>query len=571
MIVDLSCDQRLGRYQVVSHLATGGMGQLLLARQTGANAVARLFVLKTIRHKHSRDDRFMSMFLDEATIAATLHHQNIAQIYGLEQVGDTYFMVMEHVEGENLGAVIQQTLRRGWNVPLELALAIVGGVAAGLDHAHGRRDKHGQSLRIVHRDVSPGNIVIGFDGSVKLLDFGIAIAEGRTTTTATGSIKGKSGYMSPEQCAGMPLDHRTDIFALGVCLYELTTLRRAFDGVDPFERMKRITRGDVIPPSMVVPEYPAELEAIVMTALAPNRAERYQTANDLIDALDAFAAHAELTGSNLALSRFMRGLFGGENELVAADGVERSRPAADLEVSFDVSTAPLDDVAVPAPQLEDDDDDRTTRFVGAAAPAKRPNRSALHAWLPACTAVALGMAIPTVEHRIGSAVADEDPSGAANARPGARGTSEANPPRASAVNGNPTSATEAGPGVGVAHARPSRAVDVPESPATPKRAALPVKTVELRVSTTPADATVLLDGRRLGRTPYAGTVTAAPGTHVVKIRRRGRATTTLDIELTHDIRLDVVLRRNTAELPARDMLGEKSTPARFPTAAQIAE
>jgi serine/threonine-protein kinase len=299
---------------VISHLATGGMAQIYLARQSGLGAFERHVVLKTILRERASDERFVTMFLDEAKLAATLNHQNVAQVYEVDQADGAYFMAMEYVHGENARAILEHTIKRGWTIPLELALMIVSGAAAGLHHAHERRGKQGQPLNIVHRDISPANIMVGFDGSVKVLDFGIAKAEERVTKTVGGMIKGKYGYMSPEQCKGKPIDRRSDIFALGICLYELTTLRRAFKGNDDFETMKRIVGGDVIMPSVAVAGYPRELEAIILTALASDPGARFQTAQEMIEAIDAFAVRSKLTGSSTALGRFMTQLFGSKRE-----------------------------------------------------------------------------------------------------------------------------------------------------------------------------------------------------------------------------------------------------------------
>jgi eukaryotic-like serine/threonine-protein kinase len=250
------------------------------------------------------------------------------------------------VHGENARAILETTIRRGWTVPLELAVMIVSGAAAGLHHAHERHGKQGQPLNIVHRDVSPANIMVGYDGSVKVLDFGIAKAEERATKTVGGTIKGKYGYMSPEQCKGKPIDRRSDIFALGICLYELTTLRRAFKGNDDFETMKRIVAGDVIMPSVAVPGYPRELEAIILTALAGDPNARFQTAQEMIEAIDAFAVRAKLTGSNTALGRFMVQLFGSKREpwvTDPADATQLTPPAAHDTDNGDEKTAIMAD------------------------------------------------------------------------------------------------------------------------------------------------------------------------------------------------------------------------------------
>ncbi|HSD88745.1 MAG TPA: serine/threonine-protein kinase [Kofleriaceae bacterium] len=339
---------RVGRYEVLTHLATGGMAQIYLARQTGLGAFERHVVLKTILRERATDQRFVTMFLDEAKLAATLNHQNIAQVYEVDQADGAYFMAMEYVHGENARAILETTLRRGWTIPLELAVMIVSGAAAGLHHAHERRGKGGQPLNIVHRDVSPANIMVGYDGSVKVLDFGIAKAEERATKTVGGTIKGKYGYMSPEQCKGKPIDRRSDIFALGICLYELTTLRRAFKGNDDFETMKRIVAGDVLLPTVAVPGYPRELEAIVLTAMANDPNARFQTGQEMIEALDAFAVRAKLTGSNTAMGRFMVQLFGSKKEpwVEAPNSPERTQitdSESDADPDLDEKTMLMED------------------------------------------------------------------------------------------------------------------------------------------------------------------------------------------------------------------------------------
>ncbi len=323
---------RVGRYEVITHLATGGMAQIYLARQSGLGSFERHVVLKTILRERASDQRFVTMFLDEAKLAATLNHQNVAQVYEVDQADGAYFMAMEYVHGENARAILETALRRNWTIPLELAVMIISGSAAGLHHAHERRGKQGQPLNIVHRDVSPANIMVGYDGSVKVLDFGIAKAEERATKTVGGTIKGKYGYMSPEQCKGKTIDRRSDIFALGICLYELTTLRRAFKGNDDFETMKRIVSGDVVLPSIAVPGYPRELEAIVLTAMANDPQARFQTAQELIEALDAFAVRAKLTGSNAAMGRFMSQLFGSKKE-PWVEGARNVQPGDHTEIT----------------------------------------------------------------------------------------------------------------------------------------------------------------------------------------------------------------------------------------------
>ncbi|HEX8108158.1 MAG TPA: serine/threonine-protein kinase, partial [Kofleriaceae bacterium] len=341
---------RIGRYEVISHLATGGMAQIYLARQTGLGSFERHVVLKTILRERAADQRFVTMFLDEAKLAATLNHQNVAQVYEVDHADGAYFMAMEYVHGENTRAILETTIRRGWTIPLELGVMIISGAAAGLHHAHERRGKNGQPLQIVHRDVSPANVMVGYDGSIKVLDFGIAKAEERATKTIGGTIKGKYGYMSPEQCKGKPIDRRSDIFALGIVLYELSTLRRAFKGNDDFETMKRIVAGDLVLPSTLVPGFPRELEAIILTALASDPGARFQTAQELIEALDAFTVRAKLTGSNTAMSRFMGQLFGTKREPWIDTGLQSTDHT--LVTPAEIS------------ELDDDDNDETLVVTG---------------------------------------------------------------------------------------------------------------------------------------------------------------------------------------------------------------
>ena len=325
------------------------MAQIYLARQTGLGSFERHVVLKTIVRERASDQRFVTMFLDEAKLAATLNHQNVAQVYEVDQADGAYFMAMEYVHGENTRAILETTLRRGWTIPLELAVMIISGAAAGLHHAHERRGKNGQPLNIVHRDVSPANIMVGYDGSVKMLDFGIAKAEERATKTIGGTIKGKYGYMSPEQCKGKPVDRRSDIFALGIVLYELATLRRAFKGNDDFDTMKRIVAGDLVLPSAIVPGFPRELEAIILTALANDANARFQTGQEMIEALDAFTVRARLTGSNTAMGRFMLQLFGTKKE-----------PWIDAAVHGTDHTAVT---SVEPMEIDDDEDDNDETLV----------------------------------------------------------------------------------------------------------------------------------------------------------------------------------------------------------------
>ena len=301
---------QLGRYEIVKPLARGSMAELLLARATGMHAFERHVVLKQIRPELAVDEKFVRMFLDEARVAAVLHHHNIVQVYDVGEQDGAYFFAMEYVHGEDLRTVVQQVRERNEQIPFEVACQIISGAAAGLHHAHDKRGADGKPLGLVHRDVSPGNVLVAFDGAVKLVDFGLAKAALRSGATRTGSLAGKAGYMSPEQCQGVPLDRRSDVFSLGIVLYELLTTRRLFQAANEFLTMAAIVQGDVPPPSSHRPDVPRSLDEIVLRSLAKDRDARYASADELRAALERFMVDAELRTSNRLLADFMKRLFG---------------------------------------------------------------------------------------------------------------------------------------------------------------------------------------------------------------------------------------------------------------------
>ncbi|MEO6772170.1 MAG: serine/threonine-protein kinase [Kofleriaceae bacterium] len=305
---------KLGKYELLMPLAAGGMARIYIGRSTGIGSFERHVVLKLITPERANDHTAVQMFLDEARLAASLNHQNVAQVFEVGEDGGIHYLAMEYVHGQDLRALLAKAGGQGTRIPLELALTVVAGAAAGLNHAHERRATDGTPLGIVHRDVSPSNLMIGYDGSVKLLDFGIAKATSRSVETQSGIIKGKFAYMSPEQCRGRDVDRRSDVFSLGIILYEISTQHRCFRADSDFDTMHRIVTGDVVRPTRLVQGYPRELEAIVMKALAVEAAQRYQSASLLLEALEAFAVANRFSLSTMGLGRFMRDMFGEVNE-----------------------------------------------------------------------------------------------------------------------------------------------------------------------------------------------------------------------------------------------------------------
>ena len=277
---------QLGRYQIDELLARGGMGEVYLGRVEGAHGFVRPVVIKVIRTELLANERVALMFVDEARIAAGLHHRNIVQIIDFDLFDGGAFLVTEHIAGCDVRTLLHH-LRAA--PKLEIAVTILAELATGLDAAHDARDGDGAPLNLVHRDVSPSNVLLGVHGEVKVADFGVAKARSRNYHTVSGSIKGKAPYMAPEQILGEPIDRRADVFSLGVLLFELTTWTRLYSAHANNAAMTQILEGAVPDPAARRPGYPPELTRIVRRALARQPGDRYPTARALVDDLDQVA------------------------------------------------------------------------------------------------------------------------------------------------------------------------------------------------------------------------------------------------------------------------------------------
>jgi len=340
----------LGKYEILRKLATGGMAELYLARSRGVAGFEKTVVLKRILPHVAVDETFVHMFLDEARLAATLQHPNIADVYDVGEVDGNPFFTMEYVHGQDVRAIRAATRRRGEPVPLAIALAIIHGTASALDYAHGRTGPDGRPLDLVHRDVSSSNIVVSYDGAIKLLDFGIARAASHQHKTQVGALKGKTPYMSPEQCRAQQIDRRSDLFSLGTVMFELTVGQRPFRGENDFAVMEQIVHGQAPRPSSVVPGYPEELEAIAMKLLASSADARYQTAEGVLHDLERFIGQYGLWVSSRPLGKYMRLLFADRIdawERAASEGVTLSEHVAETITSESQGSQPF----TPEPEL----------------------------------------------------------------------------------------------------------------------------------------------------------------------------------------------------------------------------
>jgi serine/threonine-protein kinase len=352
--------QQLGRYQILKELATGGIADVFLARATGLEGFTRHVVLKSIRRELAAEPRFVTAFLDEARIAASLHHHNIVQVYDIGEQNGAYFFAMEYVHSEDVRTLLNRVRERNEVVPLDQAISIMTATAAGLHYAHEAVSPQGVKLDVVHRDVAPSNILVGYDGSVKLVDFGLAKAALRSTTTAAGTVRGKASYMSPEQCRGEKIDRRADIFGLGIVMYELITAQRLFKGTTDFDTMQAVVEGDIPPPSSVRRDVPPALDAIILRALAKDPNARYQTAEAFRAAVETFGVEHQLRTSNKALADYVVKLFGQRPEPWEATDVKpvtEDTAVGERGVVQPRASRPMPAVSPPVDEVDLDDDE----------------------------------------------------------------------------------------------------------------------------------------------------------------------------------------------------------------------
>jgi len=300
---------RFGKYLLMDRIAAGGMAELFLAKQTGVKGFEKVVAIKRILPALTQDQEFVGMFINEAKLAALLSHQHIVQIFDLGTTEGFYYIAMEYVMGKDLRTLAQRSQSRSLPLTPGHALLVASRICAGLDYAHRKKDLHGRDLHLVHRDVSPQNILISYEGEIKLVDFGIAKATTQATETRTGTLKGKLSYMSPEQATGKPLDRRSDIFSLGIVLHELVTGQRLFTGNNEFAIIEQVRQAQIAPPSESNRDLPPEIDGLVMKALAKNPADRFQHASDMELAIDHLIAAKGYAFSSLSLANYMHALF----------------------------------------------------------------------------------------------------------------------------------------------------------------------------------------------------------------------------------------------------------------------
>ena len=315
----MSSELIFGKYEVIRRIALGGMGEVFLARQTGVAGFDRLVILKSLLPELAEQDGFIDQFLDEARVAATLNHPNIVAIYEVGLWNGVYFIAMEFIHGCDLSKLQKSAARSKVVLPFQVSARIIMDACVGLHHAHTATDTTGAPLHIVHRDISPQNIMVRGDGVTKVVDFGVAMASNRSTRTATGVLKGKLQYMPPEQLQGETLDGRSDQFALGVVLWEMCTGQRLFKADNELKVLEKILKEQVPLPSAIIPGFPPDLEATIMRMLARDREKRFPTCAEAAAALNDYLSSSSRLVGEQQVADFVKKALGDELEKVTSD------------------------------------------------------------------------------------------------------------------------------------------------------------------------------------------------------------------------------------------------------------
>jgi eukaryotic-like serine/threonine-protein kinase len=392
----------VGRYAIGGEIAAGGMATVHYGRLLGPVGFSRTVAIKRLHPQFAKDPEFVSMFLDEARLAARIRHPNVVSTLDVVALEGELFVVMDYVQGESLARLQRASRSRKEGVPLGHALAILTGVLHGLHAAHEATSERGEPLHIVHRDVSPQNVLVGVDGIPRVLDFGVAKAAGRVHTTREGQIKGKIAYMAPEQLHGQPVDRRTDVYAAAVVLWEVLAGRRLFETDQEAAAFQLAQRHDMAPPSRHAVDVPAELDAIVLRGLSPRPDDRFATAREMAVSLERIAPFPTA-----------RELGEWVEELAHASLEERAGRVADMESFSDVTRAPD-----PAPPTDPGTASTTSR--DAAPPPHRPMLLGALATLTAVSmATALGLAFRSPSPDAVRRENDSSPAGSVQGLPGA--------------------------------------------------------------------------------------------------------------------------------------------------------
>jgi serine/threonine protein kinase len=310
----MSIDWIFGEYKILKKIATGGMAEVFLAKRIGMKGFEKLLAIKRIHPQFSENEEFIAMFIDEAKLAARLNHRNIVQIYDFGSQQDSYYIAMEYIFGKDLRSIMKKSKARGEHLPLAQCAYIITEAAKGLEYAHTLKDHFGKPLQIIHRDISPQNILLSYEGEVMLADFGIAKAASKSTETRAGVLKGKILYMSPEQAWGKTIDRRSDLYSLGVVLYEMATNRKIFDADSEFSMLEKVRNAEVEFPPDIFENLPKNFLHIIKKALEKNPQNRYQSAHEMRVDLENYLLTTQERLNEKIIADYLKRLFKDEIE-----------------------------------------------------------------------------------------------------------------------------------------------------------------------------------------------------------------------------------------------------------------
>lgn len=545
----------IGKYRLIASLGRGGMADVYLAVVSGPAGFNKLQVLKLLRPHLAPEPEFVTMFLDEARLAARLNHPNVVQTNEVGDANGNYFIAMEYLEGQPLSRIIREA-------PKEVLLRVTADALAGLHYAHELADYDGSPLEVVHRDASPHNIFVGYDGQVKLVDFGIAKASTSSSDTMVGMIKGKVAYMSPEQASGTKVDRRSDVFSMGIVLWEALAGRRIWAELSDLQIIHDLALGTIPSLSSVVPDIAPELDAICQRAMTPTREDRYPTAQAFREAILAYLETLPQRPSQEDVGAFVATMFAQKREtirgLVEQQLRDLQRGGTGLRI-VDVETGSLRS----GPSF--DRNERTPTTGSRPRPSLEPasgRNSALHGGLVAS------------QHPPGIAAASPRPAG----RGGRMALIAGGVLLAGAVVGGlvfarsggiaaPAGVT-GGPHLAASTETPSAssAVPTPTAPdpdasgsASAAASAAPSARVEMRFSATPASARLILDDRLLPGNPYTALVEADGATHQLRVEASGFVTDTRDVLFEPNGRVEVALAREASTSKIKPKTGPTTT------------
>jgi serine/threonine protein kinase len=351
-----------GPYRLLERVAAGGMAEVFRAKRSGVEGFEKVVAVKRILPHLSDNKEFVEMFIDEAKMVAGLSHPNIVQIFDLGRIEKTYFIAMEYVHGRDLRTILKRAKEKGLRIPLDLSVLVISKVCSALEYAHRKKDEGGLPLKIVHRDISPQNILISFEGEVKLTDFGIAKATSKATDTDRGALRGKLLYMSPEQASGQALDKRSDVFSLGVVFYEVITDAKPFLGTSEKGILEMVRQCRVEPVRSLNPRVGEKLERVMMKALEKDPEARYQDASEMYRDLER-VLHERQPPASTELARFMEVLF--EENVETASDAPASREAVEEEgIEVDLDSGPPAPQSPPPPPVDAEEPEKDPHGLG---------------------------------------------------------------------------------------------------------------------------------------------------------------------------------------------------------------